>query len=165
MHAVGEALGREGAEHVFGSGAGEHEAVQRIAVVLREADLDRGDRGDGAADADERRCVRHGGQLAEHVVEVRVDEREGVAQLLGRGWIGLQLLLGQADAADRDRDSPVERGSAGRELGRPAADVDDQERRERLVELARRAEEPDSALPRRRRSPRWGIPAPRLPGS
>ena len=85
---------------------------------------------------------RHRGQLAEHVVEVRVDEREGVAQLLGRGWIGLQLLLGQADAADRDRYSPVERGRAGRELGRPATDVEDQERRERLVELARRAEEP-----------------------
>ena len=83
----------------------------------------------------------HGGQLAQHVVEVGVDERERVAQLLGRGRIGVQLLLGEADAADRDRHGPVERRRADRQLGRAATDVEHQERPERLVELARRAEE------------------------
>ena len=49
------ALGGEGAEHVLGGGRVKMEVVDALGVVLGQAELDRGDGGDGAGEADERR--------------------------------------------------------------------------------------------------------------
>ena len=59
VHAVGERLGGESAEHVLGCRTRQHEAMDGIAVVLDEPDLDRSHRRDRAARAEERGRVPH----------------------------------------------------------------------------------------------------------
>ena len=60
-----------------------------------------------------------------------VHHRQGLAELLGRGRVVVQELLGHAHAADVDGDDSVGRAvcaGTDRELGRATADVDDEER-------------------------------------
>ena len=84
-------LGRERAEHVLGRGAREPEVVDLLAVVLGEAQLDRGDGGDGARRA--RRASpprpRRGSRAATSATRSRTD-RDRVRQLLGRGRVGVR---------------------------------------------------------------------------
>ncbi len=135
VHPVDETLGRERAVHVFSRFLRQHELVDRVPVVARQADLDRRDGGDRAAGADHRAGLGDGGDLAEHVVEIRVDERDRVRQLLRCGRVGAELLLRQAHAAHRNG----HRGVGGGELRRSSPDVEEQERAQVGIELARRA--------------------------
>ena len=66
-------------------------------------------------------------------------------ELLGRGRVGVEELLGDAHAADVDRHEPSGVVGAEHELGRAAADVDDEVRRGR-VEVGGRAEERQRGL-------------------
>ena len=72
-------------------------------------------------------------------------DRDRVRQLLGRGRVGVQELLGDAHAADVERDQAVGRVGAEHELGGATADVDDEVGRGR-VEVGGRAEERQRGL-------------------
>ena len=111
-------LGGERAEHVLGRVAGEHEVVDGVAVVGGEPDLDRGDRGDRAGQADERAGLGAAGDLADHVVEVGVGEADAGGQLLGQRRVVVEELLGQPHAADVDRHHALDVVGAEDELGR-----------------------------------------------
>ena len=76
----------------------------RVAVVLGQADARRRRRCDRAGEADERAAPRCAGIVRDDVVEVASDHVERGRQLLGRGGSCAQELLGDAHAADVERD-------------------------------------------------------------
>ena len=95
-----------------------------------DAELDRGHRPHRARGPDRASCAcARAGNRAVDVGEVVAHDRHRLAQLLGRRRIGVQELLGEAHAADVDRHQPVGLVGADDELGRAAADVDDEVRR------------------------------------
>ena len=106
VDAVRERLGGERAEHVLDRVAGESEVVDAsrsysarpistaatvVIVPARPTNV---------------RACGHCRHLADDVVEPARRLGDGVGQLLGRGRVVLQVLLGQAHAADVDRDAP-----------------------------------------------------------
>ena len=139
-------LGGEGAEHVLGRGARQTEVVDALGVVLGEAELDRGDGGDGAGEADERR--RLGGardRRAGRRRRGRAPSATAFDELLGRGRVGVEELLGDAHASDVERHQTGGRVGAEDELGGATADVDDEVGRGR-VEVGGGAEERQRGL-------------------
>ena len=94
--------------------------MHALAVVLGEAEVERGERRDRAGDADRARGLTAGRQERPDVRGDRVDV--------------LAELLRQAHRADVDALVPV----AEDELGRPAADVEDQRVRRDLADAASR---------------------------
>ena len=102
-----------------------------------------------ARGADQRLGARGARHRAVDVGEVVAHDRHRDAQLLGARRIRVQHLLGQAHAADVDRDQAFGLGHADGELRRAAAHVDDQKGR-RLGQARGRAEELEAAPPRRR---------------
>jgi hypothetical protein len=146
VDAVGAGLGGQRAEHVLGGVTGEREVVDAVAVVGGEPDLDRGHGADRAGQADEGAGLGCRRELAEDVLEVGVGEADAGGQLLGLGRVVLEVALAEADAAHVDRHDPLHLGRADDELGRAAADVDDEEGTPCGVELGSRALERQPAL-------------------
>ena len=125
--------------------------MDAVAVVGGQPDLDRGHGGDGAGQAHQRAGLGHGRDLAHDVLEVGVGEADAGGQLLGLGRVVVEELLGEPHAADVDRDHALDLVGADDELGRPAADVDDEERA-RARGRGRRWRRGTTAAPPRRRS-------------
>ena len=100
-----------------------------VAVVLGQADLDRGDGGYGAGQPDEPGRVERLRQLA-RARSSRASRTTpiGVGQLLWLRRVVMEELLGDAHAPEVDRHRSDRRVAPDDELGRAAADVDDQER-------------------------------------
>ena len=94
---------------------------------------------------DERHRVGHARDRALDVGDVIADHGHRVRQLLRRGGIGVQELLGDAHATDVHRDETVGRVGAEHELGGATTDVDDEIRRGR-VEVGGRTEERQRGL-------------------
>ena len=90
-------------------------------------ELDRGERPDRARGADERRRVPAiAGICAADVGELVAHDRHRLTQLLRGRRIGVQELLGEPHAPDVDRAQAFGLVGADDELGRTAADVDDE---------------------------------------
>ena len=143
--AAGDRLGRERAEDLLGGGARQAEVMDALALARVDAELDRAHRPHRARGADQRLRVRGAGNRAVDVGEMVAHDRHRDAQLLGGRRIGVQELLGEAHAADVDRDQAVGTVGADDELGRAAADVD-HEVRLGLGEPDRRARELEARL-------------------
>ena len=162
---VGQRLGGERAEHVLGGRPGQCEVVDPVAVVLGQPELDRGDGGDGAGQADDRRAppASTAGTRGQ-VLELGGRPAMEAVSSSGAGGSLREVLLGEAHAADVDRRDAFGLGRADHALRRPAADVDDEERTRRRVELAMSHRGSEAALVlaleqlgTRRRSPLGGV--------
>ena len=130
--------------------------MDAVAVVGLEPDLHRRHRGDRAGQTHQRAGTRDRRDLAHHVVEVGVAEADAGRELLGLRRIVLDELLGEPHAAHVDRHHPLDPVGADDQLGRPAADVDDQERPGPRVETAGGAPERQAPLLLAAQQPRAG---------
>ena len=124
MHTVGEALGGQRAEHVFGGRASEHHAVQARTVESGQPELDGGDGDDAARHTHHAGCCAERRTLDDRVVDRVADHRNRVGEFLGARRVGVQLGLGEAHRAEGQRHALEHVGVAEREFGRCSADVD-----------------------------------------
>ena len=140
------------ARHVVHVGGGDAGVVDPVRVVRRQAERHGRHRGDRAGQADQgaRLGQRHGlGGMPDGLLDVGA--RSG--HLLGGRRVVVQVPLGHPHAADVDRARCRHVASAEHQLGRPAADVDDQERRRGVAgRAARGSRRRTTAGPPRRRS-------------
>ena len=146
MDPVSSGLGDEGAVDVLGGFLGESEVMDLVTVVLGEADLDGRCGRDGAGEPDEGPSVRDLRHLAGDVVEVGLGDREAGDELLWRGWVALDVLLGESNTPDVERHRRFGLVDAVREFRRAAPDVEDEERSVGGVEVGGRAVERQAPL-------------------
>ena len=130
-----------GAEHVLGGVAREHEVVDLLGVVLGEAQLDRGDGGDGPGEPDQRRAPRprRGPRAGTSATRSRTTAT-AFDSSSGAGGSECEELLGDAHAPDVERHQADGLVGAEHELGGATADVDHEVGRRR-VEVGGGAEE------------------------
>ena len=131
-------LGRQRPEHVLHRLPGQRgRGGSASRSYSARPELDRRDGGDGPREPDERLGVLDLRDLADDVDDVLAHDVHRLAQLFGRRRVRVQPRLGDAHAADVDRHRTFGLGRPDDELGRAAADVDDEVRRlARAVELA-----------------------------
>ena len=144
-----ERLGREGAEHVLDRGLGQAEWWIRSRSYSGEPELDRGHRRHRAREPDERLArPSTPGTSRIDVGDVLAHDVHRLAQLLGRGRIGVQPRLGEPHAADVDRQHALGLGRCRRRTrsSRRRCRRRGTARLARVVEPRRRAEERERGL-------------------